>query len=196
MPLSEKQITSEVCVHHLYFDADDYATLGNQIKCNPAIKAAENKAVLLQALLDDKLDVIATDHAPHTWQEKSQHYLKAPSGLPLVQHSLNIMLDFVRQNKISIERLVEKMAHAPAQCFQIADRGYIDEGKYADLVLVDPQATFTIAKDNIYYKCGWSPLEGKTFTGSVKATFINGIKAYDNSGVFRQGAGQRLTFDR
>ncbi len=196
LPLSEKQITSEVCVHHLYFDADDYATLGNQIKCNPAIKAAENKAVLLQALLDDKLDVIATDHAPHTWQEKSQHYLKAPSGLPLVQHSLNIMLDFVRQNKISIERLVEKMAHAPAQCFQIADRGYIDEGKYADLVLVDPQATFTIAKDNIYYKCGWSPLEGKSFTGSVKATFINGIKAYDNSGVFRQGAGQRLTFDR
>ncbi len=196
LPLADKKITSEACVHHLYFSADDYAILGNQIKCNPAIKASENREALFPALLDDRLDIIATDHAPHTWEEKSKPYLQAPSGLPLVQHSLNIMLDFVQQGKISIEKVVEKMAHSPAECFNVRDRGFIDEGKYADIVLVDPNKKHIINKSNLLYKCQWSPLEGKSFIGKVKATFVNGQQVYHEDGIFTQGCGQRLLFDK
>ncbi|MCB0686861.1 MAG: dihydroorotase, partial [Saprospiraceae bacterium] len=196
LPLSEKRITSEVCVHHLYFDASDYEALGNQIKCNPAIKKSENKAALFAGLLDDRLDIIATDHAPHTWEEKMRPYLDAPSGLPLVQHSLYIMLDFYHQGKISLEKIVEKMCHAPSQCFQIDRRGYIREGYWADMVLVDPEMIWTVNKENIYYKCGWSPLEGKQFKGRVVKTFVNGDLVYDLNDGFRKVATQRLEFDR
>jgi dihydroorotase len=196
IPLVDKRITSEVCVHHLYFTADDYATLGNQIKCNPAIKDKRHAPKLLEALLDDRLDIIATDHAPHTWDEKSQPYSQAPSGLPLVQHSLNVMLDFYQQGKISLERIIEKMCHAPAQCFNIKDRGYIREGYHADLVLVDMDKLLTIDKSNIYYKCGWSPLEGRKFNGSVIKTFVNGHIVYDNGIHTLPGYGQRMMFGK
>jgi dihydroorotase len=194
--LEDKRITCEVCVHHLHFTADDYARLGNLIKCNPAIKAPENKAALWEALLDDRLDIIATDHAPHTWEEKQQSYQKAPAGLPLVQHSLLLMLDYVKQGRISIEKVVEKMCHAPAQCFQIAQRGYIREGYFADLVLVDMNDTSTVSKENILYKCGWSPLEGHVFPASVRYTFVNGMIAYQNGKVNDGVRGQRLLFER
>ncbi len=196
IPLAQKRITAEVCVHHLFFDSDMYATLGNLIKCNPAIKSKQDKAALWQALMDDKFDIIATDHAPHTWEEKSKSYLEAPSGLPLVQHSLTIMLDFYHKGLITPERIVEKMCHAPTECFQLAERGYIDEGYKADLVLVKPEESVTVTKENIHYKCGWSPLEGQTFKGSVHKTFINGKEVYNDEGLFVQGQGERLTFDR
>lgn len=196
IPLEEKRITSEVCVHHLYFDAGDYDGLGNLIKCNPAIKKAENKLALFDALLDDRLDIIATDHAPHTWEEKMQPYLDAPSGLPLVQHSLNVMMDFYHRGKISMERIVEKMSHAPAKCFQVKERGFIREGYWADLILVDPDLKWKVSKDNIYYKCGWSPLEGKEFKGKVVKTFINGAIVYDQEKGFTKVDAQRLEFDR
>lgn len=195
VPLSQKRITSEVCVHHLYFSSDDYISLGNQIKCNPAIKEISNKEALFPALLDDRLDIIATDHAPHTLAEKSQPYLQSPSGLPLVQHSLNIMMEFVQKGMISMERVVEKMCHAPAECFGLKDRGYIDEGLYADMVLIDPTEQWKVSKENVHYKCGWSPLEGKAFTGKVKRTFVNGTEVYNsNGGTFLQGEGKRLEF--
>lgn len=196
LPLAEKRITSEVCVHHLYFESTDYERLGNLIKCNPAIKSKEHRDALFPALLDDRLDIIATDHAPHTWEEKSQPYLQAPAGLPLVQHSLNIMLEFHQKGMISMERIVEKMCHAPAICFQVKDRGYLDEGNFADLVLVDPTTKWTVNTDNIYYKCGWSPLAGKEFTGQVVSTYVNGQEVYNRRGNFRQGLGQRISFDR
>lgn len=196
LPLTEKRITSEVCVHHLHFTADDYARLGNLIKCNPAIKAPENKAALWEGLLDGRLDIIATDHAPHTWEEKQQGYQKAPSGLPLVQHSLLLMLDYVKQGKITIEKVVEKMCHAPAQCFSISERGYIREGYAADLVLADLNNTTTVTKENILYKCGWSPLEGHVFPANIRYTFVNGDIAYDNGRVNDTVRGERLTFDR
>ena len=196
VPLKDKRITSEVCVHHLYFDADDYDTLGNLIKCNPAIKSKEHKAALFPALLDDRLDIIATDHAPHSWEEKSQSYEFAPSGLPLVQHSLDIMMDFHNKGMISKERVVEKMCHAPAICFDILDRGYLDEGKFADIVLYDPNASYKVTKENIHYKCGWSPLDGKTFKGKVVRTFVNGAEVFSDKGVFNKGLGQRLEFLR
>lgn len=195
-PLVDKRITSEVCVHHLHFTADDYSRLGNQIKCNPAIKAAENKAALWEALLDDRLDIIATDHAPHTWEEKQQTYQKAPAGLPLVQHTLLLMLDYVQQGKITIEKVVEKMCHAPAQCFSVAERGYLREGYYADLVLVDLNKQYTVSKSNILYKCGWSPLEGHTLPASVHTTFVNGEVAYTNGSVVDSVRGMRLSFAR
>lgn len=195
-PLKDKKITSEVCVHHLYFSADDYASLGNQIKCNPAIKAVENRAALFEALLDDRLDIIATDHAPHTKEEKSKSYLEAPSGLPLVQHSLYVMMDFVHQGRISMEKVVEKMSHAPAECFGIRDRGYIEEGKYADIAIINPHEKHTVSESDLQYKCQWSPFEGKTFTGKVKATFVNGQLVYDGKTGFKQGYGQRLLFDK
>ena len=195
-PIPDKRITSEVCVHHLHFTADDYAQYGNLIKCNPAIKAAENKAALWEALLDDRLDIIATDHAPHTWDEKQLPYQKAPSGVPLVQHSLLLMLQYVQQGKLSIEKVVEKMCHAPAQCFQIASRGYIREGYYADLVLVNLNESTTVNKANILYKCGWSPFEGHTFPASIKYTFVNGAVAYENGLVNDGVRGMRLKFDR
>lgn len=194
LPLKDKRITCEVCVHHLHFTADDYARLGTLIQCNPAIKAAENKAALWDALLDDHLDVIATDHAPHTWEEKQKPYPAAPSGLPLVQHSLLMMLHYVQEGKISLEKVVEKMCHAPADCFRIRERGYIREGYFADLVLVDPQQHFTVQKENIRYKCGWSPLEGFTFPAAITHTFVNGNIVFENGVVHTMEKGQRLRF--
>jgi dihydroorotase len=196
LPLEQKRITSEVCVHHLYFNSAQYASLGTQIKCNPAIKSAEHQAALFPALLDDRLDIIATDHAPHTWQEKQGTYFQAPSGLPLVQHTLNLMLTFYQQGKISLERIVEKMCHAPAILFQISQRGFIEEGYWADLVLLDPDAEWTVDKSNILYKCGWSPLEGQTFKGKIRSTIVSGHLAYHEETFDESVKGQRLLFDR
>jgi dihydroorotase len=195
LPLTEKRITNEVCVHHLHFTADDYAAKGNLIKCNPAIKAPENRDALWKALLDDRLDIIATDHAPHTWDEKQQEYSQAPAGLPLVQHSLQLMLQYVSEGKLSIEKVVEKMAHAPAQCFQIAKRGYIREGYQADLVLVSKNP-YTVNKENLLYKCGWSPLEGTTFDYTIDKTMVNGHFVFENGRIIDTIMGQRLQFDR
>ena len=194
--LKDKKISAEVCVHHLFFDESDYAKLGSQIKCNPAIKYKSDKDALLLALLDDRLDVIATDHAPHTWQEKQQSYFKAPSGLPLVQHSLQLMLDFHHQQKISLEKIIEKMCHAPADCFQVKNRGYLREGYFADIAIVDIQKEYTITNQNILYKCGWSPLENKTFKGEVTQTFVNGNLVYNNGLFDESKKGQRLLFSR
>ena len=196
LPLEEKRITSEVCVHHLHFTSDDYARLGNQIKCNPAIKAPNNKTALWEALLDNRLDIIATDHAPHTWAEKEEDYMHAHAGLPLVQHALGLMLHYVAEQKISIERVVEKMCHAPARCFQISNRGYIREGYFADLVLLDTNTPETITKENILYKCGWSPLEGFTQPATVSKTFVNGHMVYGNGGFDESKTGMRLQFNR
>lgn len=196
LPLSEKRITAEVCVHHLWFDSDDYARLGNQIKCNPAIKAPHHKAALLAALLDDRLDIIATDHAPHTWDEKQQDYWQAPSGLPLVQHPLLLMLDFVKQGKISLETVVRKMSHAPADCFQIDRRGYIREGYWADLVLLDPNLPTKVTKQNVLYQCGWSPLDGHTFDASITHTIVSGNVIYQNGQFLTDQPGKRLQFAR
>ena len=194
IPLTEKRITSEVCVHHLYFDATQYADLGTQIKCNPAVKAPRHKAALMKALLDDRLDIIATDHAPHTWEEKQGTYFKAPSGVPLVQHTLNIMLGFVQEGALSIEKVVEKMCHAPAQCFEVDRRGYLDEGYWADVVIVDPEKQWTVHKDNILYKCGWSPLEGKQLKGKVDTTIVSGHLAYHNGQLNEETKGMRMEF--
>ncbi len=193
-PLAEKKITNEVCVHHLHFSKDDYAEKGSLIKCNPAIKEAHHKEALLKALLDDTLDIIATDHAPHTWEEKSNSYLKAPSGLPLVQHSLNIMLEFYHEGKISLEKIVEKMCHAPAICFKVEERGFLREGYFADIAILDLNENWTISKENILYKCGWSPIEGKNLSGKVSHTFVSGFLAYENGKFSAFNAGQRLTF--
>ncbi|MBP6625279.1 MAG: dihydroorotase [Chitinophagaceae bacterium] len=195
-PLTDKRITAEVCVHHLHFTADDYQQLGNLIKCNPAIKAKENKEALWKALLDDRLDIIATDHAPHTWEEKQKPYSEAPAGLPLVQHSLLMLLEAYHEGKISLEKIVEKACHAPAQCFQIANRGYIREGYYADFVLVDLQKKTKVTKQNILYQCGWSPLEGKTFSSSIEKTFVNGEMMFDQGKQVSENKGMRLMFDR
>jgi len=196
LPLEEKRITSEVCVHHLHFTSDDYAKLGNQIKCNPAIKAPNNKTALWEGLLDNRLDIIATDHAPHTWAEKKEDYMHAHAGLPLVQHALGLMLHYVAEQKITIERVVEKMSHAPARCFQINNRGYIREGYFADLVLLDRNTPETITKENILYKCGWSPLEGFTQPATVSKTFVNGHMVYGNGGFDESKTGMRLQFNR
>lgn len=198
IPLAQKRITAEVCVHHLWFDASDYERLGNLIKCNPAIKDAHHKTHLLAGLLDDRLDIIATDHAPHTWAEKhpAEGYWKAPSGLPLVQHPLLMMLEFVRQGKLTLETLVRKMCHAPADCFQIERRGYIREGYWADLVLVDPNRPTPVTKESILYQCGWSPLEGYTFRSSVTHTIVSGQLVYENGLFNTDRAGQRLAFVR
>lgn len=193
-PLKDKRITSEVCVHHLHFTADDYERLGTLIQCNPAIKAAHNKEALWNALLDDRLDIIATDHAPHTWEEKQKPYGQAPSGLPLVQHSLQMMLHYVKEGRISIEKVVEKMCHAPAECFNIEERGYLREGYWADLVLIDPNEAYTVSKSNILYKCGWSPLEGVTFPASISHTFVNGDIVFENGKVNDTVRGMRLKF--
>ncbi|MBK8310415.1 MAG: dihydroorotase [Chitinophagaceae bacterium] len=195
-PLKDKRITAEVCVHHLHFTSDDYARLGNQIKCNPAIKAPHNKEALWNALLDDRLDVIATDHAPHTWEEKNEPYLKAHAGLPLVQHPLLLMLHYYKEGRISLEKIAEKMSHAVADCFQIKERGYIREGYHADLVMVDLNTTYKVTKENILYKCGWSPLEGFEFPATITHTFINGHLAYGIKGFNESQKGQRLVFDR
>jgi dihydroorotase len=196
IPLEEKRITAEVCVHHLHFTSDDYAKLGNLIKCNPAIKAPHNREALWKALLDDRLDLIATDHAPHTWAEKNEPYEKAHAGLPLVQHSLLLMLHYVKEGKLSLEKVVEKMSHAVAKCFQISERGFIREGYFADLVMVNLNEKSTVTKENILYKCGWSPLENFVFPATVKNTFINGHLVYGNGAFDESQKGQRLIFER
>jgi dihydroorotase len=196
IPLEEKQITSEVCVHHLWFSDEDYKEKGTHIKWNPAVKTAADREGLWTALLDDRLDIIATDHAPHTLEEKSNSYLKAPSGGPLVQHALLALLEKVSEKVISIEKLVEKACHNPAIIFQIENRGFIKEGYYADLVLIDPKAPQTVCKENILYKCGWSPFEGTTFSSSVTHTFVNGVLMY-HEGTFNDDVkGKRITFNR
>jgi dihydroorotase len=196
LPLENKLITAEVCVHHLHYTSDDYAQLGNQIKCNPAIKSPNNKAALWRALLDDRLDIIATDHAPHTWAEKQEDYLHAHAGLPLVQHGLLLMLNYVHQGKISIEQLVQKMCHHPAICFNISNRGFIREGYAADLVLVDTRQKTTVDPQNILYKCGWSPLTGTTFNAAISHTFVNGHLAWHRGSFDETQKGQRLFFNR
>ncbi|MDB4250715.1 dihydroorotase [Flavobacteriales bacterium] len=196
LPLAKKLITAEVCIHHLWFDESKYAEKGTLIKWNPAVKKASDKEALLQALLDDKLDVIATDHAPHTLEEKSNTYFNAPSGGPLVQHALPAMLAFVKQEKISIEKVVEKMCHNPAICFKVENRGFIREGYFADLVLVNLNKPWEVNKNNILYKCGWSPFEGETFNAQITHTFVNGHIAYEYGDFDETQRGMRLTFDR
>ena len=196
LPLKEKRITAEVCIHHLWFDESNYAEKGTFIKWNPAVKKKSDKESLLQALLDNKLDVIATDHAPHTLEEKNNTYFNAPSGGPLVQHALPAMLSFAHQGKIGLEKVVEKMCHSPAICFQIENRGFIREGYFADLVLVDLNKPWRVNKDNILYKCGWSPFEGETFNAQITHTLVNGNIAYENGGFDEAQRGMRLTFDR
>jgi dihydroorotase len=196
MPLKQKRITAEVCVHHLHFTSNDYARLGNKIKCNPAIKAPHNREGLWKALLDDRLDVIATDHAPHTLEEKNEPYEKAHAGLPLVQHPVLLMLHYYKQGKISLEKVAEKMSHAVADCFQIKDRGYIREGYFADLVLIDMMHQTKVSKENILYKCGWSPLEGFEFPATITHTFVNGHLVYGNGMFDESFKGQRLSFNR
>jgi len=194
--LKDKRITAEVCVHHLWFDSDDYERLGNLIKCNPAIKAPHHKPKLWEGLLDDRLDIIATDHAPHTWAEKQQPYWQAPSGLPLVQHPLLLMLDCVQQGRLTLEKLVQKMAHAPADCFQIDRRGYIREGYWADLVLVDTARVTEVTKESIQYQCGWSPLEGSHLGAVVTHTLVSGHLAYQEGTFDESVQGRRLAFNR
>lgn len=196
IPRKEKRITAEVCVHHLHFTSDDYASLGNRIKCNPAIKAPHHRDALWKALLDDRLDLIATDHAPHTLEEKDEPYEKAHAGLPLIQHSLPLMLYYHQQGKISLEKIADKMSHAVADCFQILERGYIREGYHADLVIVDPALPFTVEKQNILYKCGWSPLENFRFPASITHTFVNGHLVYQNGEWDGSVKGRRMEFNR
>jgi dihydroorotase len=195
-PLKEKRITAEACIHHLWFSDADYKTKGNFIKWNPAVKKASDRDAILKGVLENKIDVIATDHAPHTIEEKNQTYFKAPSGGPLVQHSLVAMLELHHQNKISLEKIAEKMAHAVADCFQIEKRGYIREGYFADIVLVDLNSPWTVDKSSILYKCGWSPFEGQVFQSKIMQTFVNGHLVYDD-GIFDETKkGARLTFER
>ncbi|MGV8879247.1 MAG: dihydroorotase [Sphingobacteriaceae bacterium] len=196
IPLSEKKITAEACIHHLWFSDEDYAAKGNLIKWNPAIKTADDRAGILKAVLDGRIDVIATDHAPHTLAEKSQSYLKAPSGGPLVQHGLPAMLELFHQGKITLAQIVEKMAHNPAICFQIEKRGFIREGYWADLVLTDLHKPFTVTPENILYHCGWSPFEQQTFQSSITHTIVSGQIVWTDGMVRNEIAGKRLTFQR
>lgn len=196
IPLEEKQITAEVCIHHLWFSDKDYAEKGTHIKWNPAVKTEKDRLGLWEALLDDRIDVLATDHAPHTLEEKNNVYTKAPSGGPLVQHAVTAILEKVKEGVISIEKAVEKMSHNPAKLFQIEKRGFIKEGYFADLVLIDTNKPQIVSKDNILYKCGWSPFEGTTFSSSITHTFVNGNLIY-NQGVFNEKIkGKRITFNR
>ncbi|MDC0857953.1 dihydroorotase [Flavobacteriaceae bacterium] len=195
-PLSEKKITAEVCVHHLWFSEEDYKTKGTRIKWNPAVKSNKDRDGLWEALLDDRIDVIATDHAPHTIEEKRNKYTQAPSGGPLVQHALVALLEMYHKGKISLEKIVEKACHNPAILFQIKERGYIREGYKADLVLVDLKSPWTVHKENILYKCQWSPFEGTTFKSKITHTFVNGILTYENFKFPNKSIPQRLTFNR
>jgi len=196
IPLEEKQITAEVCVHHLWFNDKDYDEKGTFIKWNPAVKTEQDRLGLWEALLDDRIDVLATDHAPHTLEEKNNVYTKAPSGGPLVQHAVLAILEKVKEGVIPIEKAVEKMSHNPAKLFQIEKRGFIKEGYFADLVLIDPKQSQTVTKENVLYKCGWSPFEGTTFSSTITHTFVNGNLIY-NEGVFNDDIkGKRLTFNR
>lgn len=194
IPLAQKKITAEACVHHLWFSDEDYKTKGNFIKWNPAVKTSADRDGIWEALLDDRIDVLATDHAPHTLEEKSKNYLNAPSGGPLVQHALIALLEKAKQGKISIEKVVEKMAHAPAVLFRIKDRGYIREGYKADIVVVDPHKSTVVSKENILYKCGWSPFEGEVFSHSIDTTFVNGKIVYNDNKIQEVGTGERLLF--
>ncbi len=194
LPLKDKRITSEVCIHHLHFTSDDYDQLGYKIKCNPAIKSPNNKEALWKALLDDHLDVIATDHAPHLLTEKSGDYEHAHAGLPLVQHSMLLMLHYHQLGKISLEKIVQKMSHAVADCFHIENRGYIREGYFADLVIANLKNTTTVSKENLLYKCGWSPLEGFNFNAQIEKTFVNGSMVYDKGNWDESNKGKRMTF--
>ena len=196
IPLSQKRITAEACIHHLWFDESSYDEKGTHIKWNPAVKSAKDKEGVWKALIDDRIDIIATDHAPHTIDEKNNKYFEAPSGGPLVQHALVAMLEFYHQGKVSLEWIVEKMCHAPATCFQVKERGFIREGYYADLVVVDLDKPWVVAKDNILYHCGWSPFEGETFKSSVVKTFVNGNLVYDGGTFDESHRGMRLEFDR
>jgi dihydroorotase len=197
IPLEQKRITAEACVHHLWFTDADYASKGSLIKWNPAVKTQADKDEIWRAVLDNRIDVIATDHAPHTREEKSQGYLQAPSGGPLVQHALLAMLEASREGKIPLVRVAEKMAHAVAICFQLQDRGFIREGYFADLVLVNPNEKTAVTNDSLYYDCKWSPFEGTVFNHRIETTFVNGIPVYENGKpcVYRE-AGMRLTFNR
>ena len=196
IPLEKKQITAEVCIHHLWFSDEDYKTKGNLIKWNPAIKTAEDRKALWAALLDNRIDVVATDHAPHTLEEKQQVYTMAPSGGPLVQHAVVAMFEAFHQGKISVEKIVEKMAHNPAKIFKIEKRGFVKVGYYADLVIVNPNMPWNVSKDNILAKCGWSPFEGETFRSRITHTFVNGQLVYQNFKVNEVPFGKRLLFDR
>ena len=193
-PVAGKKITVEACVHHLYMDDSLYATRGAQIKCNPAIKTAADRIALVKAVRDDRIDVIATDHAPHTWEEKSQGFWKAPSGLPLVQHSLLMLLDLVKRGELNLRTVVQKTSHSVADRFSLKDRGYIREGYWADLTLVDLHASTTVSRSNILYKCGWSPVEGQTFPARVDATWVNGELVWNGMHVSPKPCGQRLEF--
>lgn len=196
IPLKDKKITAEVCIHHLWFSDEDYDQKGTFIKWNPAVKSSRDRAALWGALLDDRIDVIATDHAPHTIEEKSNPYTKAPSGGPLVQHAVVALMEAYHRGQISIEKIVEKMAHNPAILFQIEKRGFVRKGYYADLILVDPHNPWTVTKDNILYKCGWSPFEGTTFKSRITHTLLNGVLVYQNTQFSKQNAAMRLTFER
>jgi dihydroorotase len=195
IPLQEKKITSEVCIHHLWFDDRQYDKLGSLIKWNPAVKSISDRDALFKGLLEDKLDVIATDHAPHTLEEKSRNYLQAPSGGPLIQHSLPAMLEFYHEGKISLETIVRKMSHAVADCFRIRERGYIREGFYADLVLVDLNSAWKVERKNILAKCGWSPFENQVFRSKIMATFVNGLKTWDAGKLSGTSAAMRMNFN-
>ncbi|WP_340077306.1 dihydroorotase [Leptobacterium sp. I13] len=196
IPLKEKKITAEACIHHLWFTEDDYETKGTLIKWNPAVKKVTDRTALWDALLDDRIDIIATDHAPHTLEEKQQPYTSAPSGGPLVQHAFPAMLEKHKEGKITLEKIVEKMCHNPAILFQIKNRGYIREGYYADMVLVDLNAPWTVSEENILYKCGWSPFEEATFTSKITHTFVNGNLAYENGTFSEIKNAKRLEFNR
>ena len=196
IPLEQKRITAEVCVHHLWFSDADYPEKGSLIKCNPAVKSKSDRAALWAALKDNRLDIIATDHAPHTWDEKQGKYLKAPSGLPLVQHSLQAMLGKVNDGEMSLEFMVEKMCHAPAKCFNLHERGYLREGYKADIVLVDTNKPYTVSKGNILHKCGWSPFEGHTFNSTITHTWVSGHLAWQNGELNENQMGQRLKFNQ
>jgi dihydroorotase len=195
-PLVEKRITAEACTHHLWFSEEDYSEKGNFIKWNPSVKKVSDRDAILQAVIDGRIDILATDHAPHTMEEKSQTYLKAPSGGPLVQHTLNALLQLHKRGKISIEKIVEKACHNPAILFEIDRRGFIREGFYADLVLVDLNQSYTVNKDNILYKCGWSPFEGQVFDSVVTHTLVNGNVVYREGKFNEAHRGMRLKFNR
>ncbi|MDX2287030.1 MAG: dihydroorotase [Bacteroidia bacterium] len=196
LPLEAKQITAEACLHHLWFSDEDYARLGSRIKWNPAVKTAADRSAIRQAVLDGRIDVIATDHAPHTLEEKAQPYLRCPSGGPLVQHSLVAMLELAREGWITPLQVADKLSHAPARCFRIRERGFIREGYFADLVLVDPDRPWTVTPDTLLYKCGWSPLEGQVFHAQVRSTVVSGQLAWHEGQVQDQVRGQRISFDR
>lgn len=196
IPLKEKKITAEACIHHLWFSDEDYERLGHKIKWNPAIKTRYDRDKILEAVNTDIIDVIATDHAPHTLEEKNKPLLEAPSGGPLVQHALLALLDMYQQNKISLETLVRKTSHSVADMFAIENRGYIEEGYYADVVLVNLKETTEVKKENLFYKCGWSPFEGHTFSSKIEKTFVNGYLVYDNGKVNEELHSMRLKFKR